>query len=258
MFESFQLLFFRGWYELVFEYFDPFRAFWSAVKYTTLGFAIALALVTICVKFQFFRRQNKYWNIVAKLYFLYIPIVCICTGAGFGTLQYIKAVNDKATNALLQPAKQMMIDYLQGLPPDIRANFSLVEFRIKIQNDIEAKFKDTSTANRIQSVVSSLPAPAKKWLFENLVNCVIDNVNTKISKTTGWDKEALSKLWHEDMIELLKSDTVNDIFNRRIHKYIHGYQTFLLFFLLLFLSVPAIDIIIARTLVKSETRNGSI
>ena len=253
MFESFQLFLFRGWFELFYEYFNPMHVFWNAAKFALLGFVIALVLMIICVKFKIFRRQNKYWNVFTKLYFIYIPIVFIVAGIGFGTLQYVKTVSDKAVNTLLQPAKQAMLGYLQGLPPETCAILSPAELKNKIRSEIELVFNDTATESRIQNVVNNLPAPAKEWVFETLVDFTIDKLNTKVSDATGLDKEMVSKLWHQNIAESLKGDLLNDIFNQRVHKLINSYQRSLLYFLLLLLLVPTADAIIAKVLKKRRS-----
>jgi len=241
---------FLSLYRMLFEYFDPLAVVWSAVKFAALGLFLALVAVIVCAKFKVFRRQNKFWNIAAKLYFLYIPIICIGSGAGFGLLQYIKSVNNKAVNALVQPVKQEMIGYLEGLSPEVTANLSFASLKTKIRDDIGQLFKDTAAENSISNFVNKLPNPGKGLVFNTLTNIVIDKVNAEISNVTGLDKKSLAQLWNKTAIELLKSDFLNDILSQRVNGFISGYQKALLLFLFLLLLVPAVDTLIARKLEK--------
>ena len=111
------------------EYFSPAAAFWSIAKFAALGLIVYLVLINVCVRFKFFQRRNRYWNIIAKLYFPYIFIVCIGAGCAFGMLYYCKAVSDEAIGALVQPVNQKIIDYLQYLPQETAALLSLPELR---------------------------------------------------------------------------------------------------------------------------------
>ncbi|MCL2523491.1 MAG: hypothetical protein FWF20_06350 [Betaproteobacteria bacterium] len=225
---------------------SPLDALWSSAKFAALGFALALAALIVGAKFKFFWRRNRYWNIAAKLYLLYIPIVCLGAGAGFGLLHHAKEINEGVVNVLLQPFKQAALEFLQDIPPEVGSNLSLPALKRQMQNEIELRFKDTDAANSLGDLINKLPVPFMEKASETLVNYVTDEFNKKISDVSGLDKENLSKLWRQSVTELLLGNFVNSIVSQSVNKALNSYQKTLLLLSLLLLLLPVADTLIAR------------
>ncbi|MDR1849645.1 MAG: hypothetical protein LBQ75_06375, partial [Zoogloeaceae bacterium] len=213
---------------MVVYFFDPVAALWMIAKFTALGFVLALVVVFVCVKFKAFKRQNTYWNIAAKLYFLYIPIVFMGAGAAYGTLEYTQTVGDKAIVNFIYPFKQQMIHYLQGLPPETRARASLdARIRAEIRDNLEQQLKGTAMADAI----NKLPASIREWVSERLVDYALDRFNKKLADFVGMDKKEVAQQWHRDMVDLLQGDFLDNLLKQPFLKLMQGYQKSVLFLL---------------------------
>jgi len=238
-------------FEYIFSLTDHFTVavFFTMLKYAALGFVLSLALIIVCLKFKLFQRQNKYWNIFTKLYYFFIPIVCISVGIAYGFLQYGKDINDGLVNSALQPVKREIVDSLKSLPHETRDQLSSVTLRKVVQNAIEFKAEDT-TGNR-KGVIKIMPKFVSEWLLNAAVTeMVISKLNAKIADATGLDKESINKLWQQNMIEVFESDFLNNLLSQHINGQIISLQKTLQYILLLLLLIPTIDILIAKRLKK--------
>ncbi|MCL2627035.1 MAG: hypothetical protein FWD46_09545 [Cystobacterineae bacterium] len=238
MLENFFLFFEK--FSLIAGYFEPLAAFWSVAKFMALGLLLSLGVVWGCIQFKLFKRQNRYWNWAAKLYFLYIPVSFIVVGAGFGLLQYTQILSDKVIQRMLHPFKQEVLVHLQTLPPESNARLSLAALKTRIEDNLEQSL----LAKRMHKALPS----ARRWMLETFVDFLADKLNTKASEWSGFDKETLSHLWNQDATELLDGPWLDDIFSRRLHQLIGGYQMTLLWLLCLLLLVPAADTALAKVL----------
>ncbi|MDR2837658.1 MAG: hypothetical protein LBV49_03680 [Azonexus sp.] len=251
MFENIQLFFTQLSFFL--GHLDPLAAFWSAAKFAAQGLLLAFIIISACARFKIFRRKNKYWNIAAKLYFIYIPIVCMGAGVSLGLLQYIKAVNDETVSVWLQPVKQEMADYLQSLPPEVSANLSLPALKTHIRIAIEQALNESPTASRLAGLINQMPAPAKTLLLEKFADVVVEKLNEKISDATRIDEKILSQLWQHNAIALIKSDLLDRVVSQKTHGLIDDYQKNSLILTLLLLLLPVADTLIARFLEQRRT-----
>jgi hypothetical protein len=176
--------------------FSLLAIFLSVAKYAALGLILGLVLVIVCVKFKFFKRQNKYWNAFAKLYFIFIPIVCIGGGAAFALLEYPKSITNKAVNTALNPVKQEAVAYMQSLPPEIRDNLSVASVKAIVQGCLVLYFEGAAT------VKNEKPNLFRAWLLSYIADAILDKVNEKVASVTGLDKEDVAKLWQQNLIDI--------------------------------------------------------
>ena len=239
--------------EYIFSITDHFTAavFFTMLKYAALGFVLSLVLVIVCLKFKLFQRQNKYWNIFAKLYYFFIPIVFLGAGLAFGFLQYSKDINDGVINSVLQPIKLEIVGSLKSLPPETREQLSSATLRNVIQSVIEPKSEDTTSANIRKGVIDRMPKFVSEWLLNAVVTeMIISKLNEKIADSTGLDKESINKLWQQNVIEIFESDFLNNLLSQRINEQIITLQKTLGVILLLLMLIPVTDILIAKRLKK--------
>jgi len=235
--------------------FSLLAVLFATIKYAVLGFVVSLVLVVVCVKFKVFRRQNKYWNFAAKLYYLFIPVVCITTGAAFGFLQYGKNISNGVVNGLLQPIKQEVVVQLKNLPPEIQTidlQTIMMAGTAVLQLLDSVQFKGSVRSSHETEVKFSLLAA---WLLKFLINSVIDELNTKAASAIGIDKAEVSASLKKNVVEIFESNFLNDILSQRIHSTIHSYQKMLLLIVFLFLLIPTIDFLIAKKLEKYRHNN---
>jgi len=227
--------------------FDPAAAFWTIAQFTALGFVLALILVFVCAKFRVFQRRNKFWNIAAKLYFLYILLVFMGAGAVFGALQYGKDASDKAADVFVETVTPKVVGYLQSLPPETRARAVFdASVRAKIRKDIELQLESTAIA----PYLAMLPDQAMDWVSGTLVDYVIDQLNKKVAGLIGVDKKEIAKLWNQNMEELVQGDFLGNLVRQPIHKIVTSYQKAVLFLLLFLLLLPVADILLAKWLYR--------
>jgi hypothetical protein len=228
---------------------DLMAVFFSIIKYAALGFALGLGAVIVCVKFKFFKRQNKYWNIATKLYYLFIPIVCIVAGGAFGFLQHCKDINDKVVNTILQPIKQEIVGHLQNLPPEIRET----DLRATMQSWV----KPAAIESNHGGIINRQTNLFREWLLTSLVTEIaVDRLNKEIATTTGLDKGRVNQLWRQNVVEIFKGDFFKDLLSQRTYAFIHSYQKMLLLIVLLLFSIPTVDTLIAKRLERRKHCNA--
>ncbi|MCL2162573.1 MAG: hypothetical protein FWH56_12000 [Betaproteobacteria bacterium] len=240
--------------EYIFSITDHFTAavFFTMLKYAALGFVLSLVLVIVCLKFKLFQRQNKYWNIFAKLHYFFIPIVFIGAGLAFGFLQYYKNINDDLINTILQPVKQTAVNHLQSLPPETRDHFSSTTPKKAIQNAIQ--FVTDPESENTKGVINRIPSFIREWLLSAAVTeMIIYELNKEIASFTGIEKESINKLWQQNVIDIFKSDFLNNLLSQRINEQIISLQKTLGYILLLLMLIPVTDILIAKRLKKRSS-----
>jgi len=259
MLEVFQFL--LDQFNIFYEYFDLLAILWAVAKFAFLGFTLALVVIVICIKFKLFRRQNKFWNIAAKLYFLYIPVVFIGVGVGFGLMQYIKENNVKYVAVFTQPIKQTAVNYLQDKPPgyltSVAVNTVFLALVPRILANADISFKGQKARESFKNFINKYYTPIIGEMSSILVSKASDSLNKEISKATNLNEKELIKLKDQTVIELISGDLLDNIISQQINKVINGYQKSLLFLLLLFMLVPTVDILIAKVL-KKRSNEGVI
>jgi hypothetical protein len=229
--------------------FDSVAFFLSVFKYFVFGLILSVILVIVCLKFKFFRRQNKYWNTATNLYFIFIPIVCIGGGAAFGVLQYPKEITNKTVAAVLQPVKQRAVAYMQDLPPEARDNLSLVSAKKIVRSYLADNF-DIAIMDDNGGGGGVTDKLFRMWLINYITNAVLDKVNEKVASATGLEKEDVNKLWQQNLVDIFKGNFLNDLVSNHLNKTINSFQNSLLLILLLLLLIPTADTLIAKWLEK--------
>ena len=235
---------------LFWAYADPLAALWSCGQYAAWGLVLALGLMVVCAKYRVFQRRNRYWNIAAKLYFLYIPVVCIGIGAGVGLLEYAKARNEAIVHAVLQPVKQTALEFLQRLPPEINARLSLPAFAAIVRKAIDSSLGPWGAAGHAGNAIGPLPVAARQWVSGLLAEQVAGRLHQQLAETSGLGKERLALLWRQDVTELLRGDALDQAVSQNIQQVLTGHEKTLLLLLLCLLLAPAADTAMAGILEK--------
>ncbi len=75
-------------------------AFFKTLLFGFLGFVIALVIIIVLKKKGFFNRPNKIWGFIAKLSYLFLPLLMICMLGAYGLISSTNnSINKKVTDA---------------------------------------------------------------------------------------------------------------------------------------------------------------
>jgi len=248
MFESIQFLF--DFLAVFYNKLSLLDILLGVVKYAALGFVVGLILMIVCAKRKFFKRQNKYWNIFAKLYYVYILIVCIGGGVALSLVQSLKELNNTVVSTVLAPLNQEVISSLQNLSPEVRDNLSVSSLKGIIKSNITQRFKDTTAADNPEAVTSKESNSFISRISDSAANAAVDKLNEKIAGTTGMEKESVNKLWKQNLVETFEGGFLNDFVSQLLNKKINELQNTLLLFLAFLMAIPAVDTLVAKWLEK--------
>ena len=234
-----------------FEYASPMAAVRGCAVFALLGLLLALAVLVVCAKFGVFRRRNRFWHFAAKLYWVYVPVVFMAAGVGFGLLRYVERESVMVAGTALLPVKHRALEILSQYPPELAAKLSLPGLKQMMRDNIakvEFQVKGLDKVYRVGDTVKLLPTSVRGVVLDAVVDRITDELNLKLSKATGLERDSLARLWRQDAIELLNGDFLDRALSLHVRQVIRGYQQMLGLLLLGFLMVPVADTVIAGML----------
>lgn len=81
-----------------------------------IGFVSGLCLIIAAKKNGWFKRNNVFWSFIARLNYVYIPVLFLALGGFFGAVRGIHKISGNFIDTSTQP----IVAYAQGYLPQIQ------------------------------------------------------------------------------------------------------------------------------------------
>lgn len=224
----------------------------SAIMGTILFLIIGIVLVIICSKKNLFKRRNKLWNIITKIYYVYIPIVIAIFGAIYGGIYGLnKAVNrtiEKQSTKLMAVIIPEMPDFQKHLKEIINST-NLAEF--STEDAIERYFNNKNEEEE-KGMFDQVYDKAANWVFEGTLKGLISHYSEELGIDGSTAAGTVKILRSVDFDNLDKSaaSIVSKFITKQSNSFFRGWYFTQLFNLLLFLSIPIVETSLYFIIVK--------
>jgi hypothetical protein len=168
----------------VFELFssDIIYNFVIPIVWSFVAFFLAIIVLFILKKKHLFRRDNKIWNLIAKLHYPIWIILFVTTGFFYGTINAFGAKAETILEETVKPYIEASVpilyqELLSGLP------VSSPDENITIRNAARYIMKDFEYVPKTDSKIESLKSKMINWGVDILgEQIIINTVNALVTK----------------------------------------------------------------------------
>ncbi|MCP4674498.1 MAG: hypothetical protein GY854_03065 [Deltaproteobacteria bacterium] len=220
-----------------------------ALLFAFLGLVLGIIAVVLLRKFKLLKRENRYWNIAAKLIYIYALVLFPIFGGMFGVVKGGQSVANDNIEKLAEESRAMMPkfktyleinwDQIEGQDRNIHAFMGqfLAHLYYKPRSD---SFFEKKKARVINYATLNMG----KWVIVAGLTAVL----VKSGELAGLDDDTIDlavKLIKEaDMSDIDKTivNIITDAVTKVANDWFFSIYTSLFLTFLLFLSIPALEI----------------
>lgn len=254
-----------------------FETIWSfilfslprVIIFSLILFLSSILLLCICRKYRLFQRKNKYWQLIIKINYLYIPILFICFGIACGSLYSAKSYIKKRHKEFLNPLSNTVVDGVVSYLSEIEVIEEIKGKEIKIRDFAKKIFGDFQYQPKSKSLLESQKAflankiirQCAKWTLSMAVKKTLEEISARLHLDLNLEKDIIE--FDEDIIDKLDFSNfdkkISPILTNAIHSKIQSvlgnlYGQFFITFLL-FLLLPLAEIFVYFFWLKKKYGN---
>ncbi|MDR0651715.1 MAG: hypothetical protein LBG12_00265 [Synergistaceae bacterium] len=221
--------------------------FFSAVKSAFFGLAAGIVLVVLLGRFGVFRRRKKVHNILAKLWYAYIPILFAVTFSAWFTISYarsmlfgiVETARPEITEASVALA-EIVLDELGAESGSIE-----VEHVITLVGGQIDEYFGTSVMSRIagkSGYIAKIANAVRPYAVNSLTDYIAKRLRSAAAGSLNLPEERIIEFWNTDILTALESGLVVDIILAQIEARIASAYKSVKIFFAVFALIPCAEI----------------
>lgn len=230
----------------------------AALGYLLLGVAIFLiiGIITVIIsgRKNLFKRNNKVYNVLTKIYYPYIPIILAIFGGIFGAIYGLNQSINKNIEAQSKLLMESIIPQLPDLQSFIDENLDSMEIAGLSTGDFVEKYLNKDSTKVERGFFAGITNKAGKWVLEGVIDGVISYSAGELGIESGTTRNTLSTLRSIDFNHLDESASkmASGSIKKQVNAFFGGLYISQLINLLLFLIVPIVEILIYFLLIRKK------